>query len=69
LAFGKVVRVQPTDRDQYGRLVGDVTLPDTRNLGHELVRAGLRVVVIGAAPNDRDLASLEGEGRAARRGL
>jgi micrococcal nuclease len=40
LAFGTVVTVEPVDRDQYGRLVADVRLPDGRSLNAEMVRAG-----------------------------
>ena len=39
LTSGQVVRVESTDRDQYGRVVADVILPDERNLNRELVRA------------------------------
>ena len=39
LAFGPLVRVESTDRDQYGRLVADVILPDRRSLNRELVLA------------------------------
>ena len=61
-----VVRVK--DRDRYGRTVGEVILTDGRNLGEELVRAGLawhyRVF-----SNDPTLARLEADARAAGRGL
>ena len=39
LAFGQLVQVEPTDRDQYGRLVADVILPGGRSLKRELVPA------------------------------
>jgi len=69
LAFGKVVRVEPTDRDQYGRIVADVILPDGRNLNRELVRAGLAWWYRHYAPHDAELCALEVEARAAQRGL
>ena len=69
MAYRKVVRVEPTDRDQYGRIVADVILPDGRNLNRELVRAGLAWWYCRYAPHDAELATLEGEARAARRGL
>lgn len=40
LAFGRTVTVVIRDRDRYGRLVGEVLLPDGRNLNRELVAAG-----------------------------
>jgi endonuclease YncB( thermonuclease family) len=48
------VVVQRTDR--YGRLVGDVLLPDCRSLNQELVRAGLAWWYRQYAPNDTTLA-------------
>jgi micrococcal nuclease len=33
--------VRVRDSDRYKRIVGEVFLPDGRNLNHELVRAGL----------------------------
>ena len=41
LAFGQVVTVKPHDVDRYGRTVAEVGLPDGRDLGRELVGAGL----------------------------
>src|SRR5262249_3053400 len=69
LTFGKVVRVEPTDRDQYGRIVADMILPDGRNLNLELVRAGLAWWYRRYAPRDGVLEQLEVEARAGRRGL
>jgi micrococcal nuclease len=40
LAFGRTVTVVIRDRDRYGRLVGEVLLPDGRNLNRQLVAAG-----------------------------
>jgi micrococcal nuclease len=41
LAFGKVVTVEPRQKDRHARTVADVVLPDGRILNHELVRRGL----------------------------
>ncbi len=69
LARGKLVRVEPTDRDRRGRLVAEVILPDGRDLNRELVRAGLAWWFRRDAPKDQELARLEAEARAAHRGL
>ena len=62
-----MVVVQTTDR--YGRLVGEVLLPDGRSLNQELVRAGMAWWYRQYAQNDTTLAQLEAEARAAQRGL
>ena len=41
LVFQQTVTVLVHDTDRYGRLVGEVQLPDGRSLNQELVRAGL----------------------------
>lgn len=41
LCLHKQVEVIRHDIDKYGRIVADIILPDGRNLGEELVRAGL----------------------------
>src|SRR5438128_2499905 len=41
LVFPQPVTVAIRDTDRYGRLVGEVRLPDGRSLNQELVRAGL----------------------------
>lgn len=69
LAFGKDVTVREVDHDRYGRTVGEVILPDGRLLGHEMVGRGMAWWYRQYAPTDRELARLEGEARAARRGL
>ena len=68
LTFGNIVTVEPTDRDQYGRIVADVRLPDGRSLNREMVRAGL-AWWYRRYSHDPELARLEAEARAARRGL
>lgn len=68
LAKGREVTVRVKDHDTYGRVVGLVRLPDGRSLNRELVRAGL-AWWYRRYSSDQDLARLEAEARAARRGL
>src|SRR5215475_10706145 len=69
LVFQKEVTVHIHTTDQYGRLVGDVLLPDGRSLNQELVKAGVAWWYRPYAPNDIMLAQLEAEDRTAKRGL
>ncbi len=69
LAFQQTVTVVIHATDRYGRSVGEVLLPDGRNLGQELVRAGLAWWYRQYAPKDAVLAQLEVEARAAKREL
>jgi endonuclease YncB( thermonuclease family) len=69
LAFGRVVTVEVRGTDRYGRTIGVVTLPDGRTLNHEMVRSGLAWWYWQYAPWDETLRRLEGEARAAQRGL
>jgi len=69
LVFQRTVTVVVHTTDRYGRLVGEVLLPDGRSLGHELVRAGLAWWYRSYAPKDTTLAQLEAEARTAKRGL
>ena len=41
LSFGKEIRVVQRSKDQYGRIVGVVVLPDGRVLNEELLKGGL----------------------------
>jgi endonuclease YncB( thermonuclease family) len=45
LAYRKAVSVHDRGRDSYGRLVASITLPDGRDFGVEMVRAGLTLRV------------------------
>ena len=67
-AFHRVVTVCAVDRDRYGRLVADVTLPDGRSLNRELVTAGL-AWWYRRYSSDQSFGVLEQEARDARRGL
>ena len=41
LAFGEKVSVRVASVDRYGRLIGDVTLPDGKVMSEEMIKAGL----------------------------
>jgi endonuclease YncB( thermonuclease family) len=69
LAFGKMVSVEVEDIDRYGRIVGDVWLPDGTNLNQALVRSGMAWWYQQYAPGDKTLKRAEQSARQARRGL
>ena len=69
MAFGKEVTVQIKTTVRYGRIVGEVMLPDGSSLNKELVYVGLAWWYRKYAPNDRTLKALEAGAREARRGL
>jgi micrococcal nuclease len=69
LVFAQEVRVRVRGSDRYKRTLGEILLPDGRNLGHELLKAGLAWWYQQFAKNERALADLEQEAKAARRGL
>ncbi|MBC3542113.1 thermonuclease family protein [Rufibacter sp. H-1] len=68
LVFGKSVGLVVHDIDRYGRTVGEIILPDGRNLNHELVKEGFAWHYT-AYSKDPELARLEAEARAAKKGL
>jgi endonuclease YncB( thermonuclease family) len=68
LSFDRTVTVRTNGRDRNGRLLGEVVLPDGRNLNQELVRAGY-AWWFRKYSRDGRLARLEEEARAGRRGL
>lgn len=68
LAAQKVVTVNVSDTDKYGRSIGDVTLPDGRNLNREIVKAGY-AWWYRKYSKDASLGELEEEARKAKRGL
>jgi len=41
MIFGRELRVEQTDIDRYGRIIGRVYLSDGRSVNHELLRRGL----------------------------
>lgn len=69
LAFGKVVSVEVTGQDRYGRTIGRVILPDGSNLEHALVGSGLAWWYRKYAPDDTRLGELETAARTAKKGL
>lgn len=69
LAFGKTVTVEDRGMDRYGRMIGDVMLPDGRRLNRELVKAGMAWWYRKYAPSDWLLKGLEADARQAGRGL
>jgi endonuclease YncB( thermonuclease family) len=68
LAFGKTVTVRPFGKDRYGRVLGDVVLPDGRVLNEELVAAGMAWHYTRYS-KDETLARLERRAREARVGV
>lgn len=69
LAYGKTVTVQTHGKDRYGRVIGEVKLPDGKSLNTELVRAGLAWRYVKYAPKDTALQNLEAQARNSRLGL
>lgn len=69
LAFGRVVTIRGVEkRDRYGRILGEVILPDGQNLNHQLLQAGL-AWWYRKYSNDLQLERMESEARKAKRGL
>ncbi|RNI25655.1 thermonuclease family protein [Rufibacter latericius] len=68
LVFGKYVELVVENVDRYGRTVGEIILPDGRNLNQELVKNGFAWHYT-AYSKDQELARLEAEARAEKRGL
>lgn len=68
LSAQKIVTVRVETTDRYGRLVGEVFLPDGRSLNRELVRAGY-AWWFRKYSDDQTIGELENEARQARRGL
>ena len=67
-ALGKTVTGWVRGAERYGCLVGEVILPDGRNLSRELVRAGLACWDGKNPRGDRRLERLEREAKDAKRG-
>lgn len=68
LCYGQTIKIVQTDTDQYGRAVAWGYLPDGRELGHEMIKAGM-AWHFKKYNSDEDLAQLEEQARAARLGL
>jgi endonuclease YncB( thermonuclease family) len=69
LVLGQSVTIRPRGVDRYGRTVGEVLLPDGRNLSEELVRSGFAWWFRKYAASDKSLARLEADAHTARKGL
>jgi micrococcal nuclease len=69
LTFGKQVTAQSHGYDKYRRTLGDVLLPDGKNVNQELVKDGWCWWYRKYAPVDSVLEGLENEAREARKGL
>lgn len=68
MAALKMVTVEVKDTDRYGRTVGDVILPDGRNLNRDIIKAGY-AWWYQKYSNDASLGELEKGARIARKGL
>jgi len=68
LAFGKRVTVKSRGKDRYGRVLGEVVLPDGRRLDRELVAAGM-AWHYARYSDDEALAKAERRARKARVGI
>ena len=68
LCFNQIVTVRPVAIDYSGRTVAVVILPDQRNLGAEIIRAGY-AWHFKRYSHDKQLAALEQEARKAKKGL
>jgi endonuclease YncB( thermonuclease family) len=69
MVFGRDVTVKPKTTDRYGRMVGEVTLPDGRSLNGELVKQCWCWWFRKYAPNDTVLRELEATARKQRLGV
>jgi endonuclease YncB( thermonuclease family) len=68
MALGKTVACEVKSADTYDRMVV-VAIVEGKNLNRELVKAGMAWWYRHYAPKDRELADMEEEARAAKRGL
>lgn len=69
LCLDQVVEVSVKEKDKYGRLVANITLPDGRNLNEWLVLEGLAWWYRAYAKSDRTLELFEEHARRNRIGL
>lgn len=68
LSFDKVVKVDTSAHDRYGRSIAQIQLPDGRNLNQELVKAGL-AWCYRKYSNNPELLALEQHARQGHDGL
>jgi len=69
LAFKETVTVKVKNRDRYGRIIGEVFLPNGISLNRELVRAGYAWWYSKYAPKDYVLKVLQDASGASKAGL
>jgi micrococcal nuclease len=69
MVFGKEVLLQTHGRDQSGRVLADVRLPDGTHVNHTLVKNGWCWWYRKYAPRNTELARLEKDAREAKTGL
>lgn len=69
LVAGKRVEVETDKKDRYGRVVSKVTLPDKKDAGAEMLRAGMAWWYQDYAKKAEDYAKLEKEARKGKIGL
>lgn len=69
LVVGKEVTVHTHGKDKYGRTIGDVLLPDGKNVNRELIKQGWCWWYRKYAAGDTVLEGLEKAAREARQGL
>lgn len=69
LCYRKLVTVCTGGRDRYGRTIGDITLPNGKNLNRELVRTGFAWWYRKYAPDNKQFEELEQQARNKKRGL
>jgi micrococcal nuclease len=68
LCDNQYIRLEEKEKDRYGRVIAKSFLPDGRELGEEMIRAGL-AWHFKKYSSDEKLARLENEARASRIGL
>lgn len=69
LSINKKVTVKIKSVDKYKRTVGEVFLPDGKNLGHTLVNEGLAWWYQKFAPDYEQIKTLENKARKANKGI
>lgn len=69
IASGKIVTVLVRGADRFHQTIADVLLPDGRMLAREVVKNGFAWWDPKAAPEDKELQTLQAEAKAAKRGL
>ena len=69
LAFRKIVTVIVKARDRYGRMIGEVILPNGKSLNRELVRAGYAWWYRTYTPKDIELMNLQKTSKGLNAGL